>query len=59
MLHTLLSHLGCTHPPIHAGKSMLCVAELPIGVEGALLAITVSPQRGWVVLCEIQATGRF
>ena len=34
MLHTLLSHLGCTQPPIHAGKSMLCVAELPLGVEG-------------------------
>ena len=47
MLHTLLSHLGCTHSPIHVGKSMLCVAELSVGVEGVFLASTVSPQRGW------------
>ena len=47
MLHTLFSHLGRTQPPIHVGKSMLCVAELPVGVEGVFLASTVSPQRGW------------
>ena len=34
MLHTLFSHLGRTQPPIHVGKSMLCVAELSVGVEG-------------------------
>ena len=47
MQHTLLSHLGCTQSPIHVGKSMLRVAELPVGVEGVFLASTVSPQRGW------------
>ena len=61
MLHTPLRHLGCTQPPIHAGKSMLCGAELSVGVEGVFLASTVSPQRGWGggVLCEIRVTGRF
>ena len=44
MLHTLLSHLGCTQSPIHVGKSMLRVAELSVGVEGVFLAATVSPQ---------------
>ena len=60
MLHTLLSHLGCTQSPIHVGKSMLCVAELSVGVEGVFLATTVSPEMrvGWV-FCEIRATGRF
>ena len=47
MQHTLLSHLGCTHSPIHVGKSMLCGAELSVGVDGVFLASTVSPQRGW------------
>ena len=47
MLHTLLRHLGRTQPPIHAGKSMLCGAELSVGVEGVFLASTLSPQRGW------------
>ena len=40
-------------------QSMLCGVELPVGVEGVFLASTLSPQRGWGVLCEIRATGRF
>ena len=60
MLYTLLSHLGCTQSPIHVGKSMLCVAELPVGVERiSSLSAIISMQRGSGFLCGLRATGRF